>query len=315
MTDQEKTAVRRKIAQCAQKALLYEVSVTPKPGLVDRADNGAHRDMDFFTFLDSAAVLTPYFEDCAAAGLEAAEENAGTGRKEADVGDLLAKLRGPGKEAEREMLRATGGVNTHKGAIFLLGLLTAAAGFCLGWREEGFSEDMILRTAGRIAEPSLTDFADAAVPESVEGSEGTAVSAGLKAYRTDGSTGVRGEAAAGFPSVKHAALPALKKALADGKNVNDAGVEALLELILTVDDTTLLKRCGSRKALEEERTLLRELLAIYPPAETARHLNDRWREKGFSAGGCADLLGAAYFLLFVEKEFASQDRKEGEAYV
>ena len=314
MTDQEKTAVRRKIAQCAQKALLYEVSVTPKPGLVDRADNGAHRDMDFFTFLDSAAVLTPYFEECAAAGLEAAEENKGAGGKEADHAALLAKLRGPGKDAEREMIRATGGVNTHKGAIFLLGLLTAAAGYCLGRREESFSADRILRTAGRIAEPSLADFADTAA-ESVKGTVGTAESAGLKAYRTDGSTGVRGEAAAGFPSVKHAALPALKKALADGKNVNDAGVEALLELILRVDDTTLLKRCGSRNALEEERTLLRELLAIYPPAETARHLNERWREKGYSAGGCADLLGAAYFLLFMEKEFASRSRKEGDAYV
>ena len=310
MTDQEKTAVRRKIAQCAQKALLYEVSVTPKPGLVDRADNGAHRDMDFFTFLDSAAVLTPYFEECAAAGLEAAE----CGGKEADHAALLARLRGPGKEAEREMLRATGGVNTHKGAIFLLGLLTAAVGYCLGRATEAISADRILRTAGRIAEPSLADFADSAAA-SVKGSEGAAESAGLKAYRTDGSTGVRGEAAAGFPSVKHAALPVLKKALADGKNVNDAGVEALLKLILAVDDTTLLKRCGSRAAMEEERTLLRELLAIYPPAETARHLNDRWSEKGYSAGGCADLLGAAFFLLFTEKAFASRVRNEGEAYV
>ena len=223
MVYEEKTAVQRKIAQCAQKALLYEVSVTPKPGLVDRADNGAHRDMDFFTFLDSAAVLTPYFEECAAAGLEATE----CGGKEADHAALLAKLRGPGKEAEREMLRATGGVNTHKGAIFLLGLLTAAAGFCLGWREEGFSEDMILRTAGRIAEPALGDFA---VPEPVERTAGTAESAGLRQYRESGCTGVRGEAAAGFPSVKHAALPALKKALADGKNVNDAGVEVGLQM-------------------------------------------------------------------------------------
>ncbi len=313
MTDQEKTAVRRKIAQCAQKALLYEVSVTPKPGLVDRADNGAHRDMDFFTFLDSAAVLTPYFEACAAAGLEAAGTD-DAGACEA----LLAKLRGPGKEAEREMLRATGGVNTHKGAIFLLGLLTAAAGYCLGRREEKFDADQILKTAGRIAAPALGDFADApaARPSSGEPeNEAGAETAGLKAYRADGSTGVRGEAAAGFPSVKHAALPALKKALADGKSVNDAGAEALLKLILAVDDTTLLKRCGSRAAMETERTLLRELLAIYTPAETARHLNDRWSEKGYSAGGCADLLGAAFFLLFTEKTFASRVRNEGEAYV
>ena len=354
MTDEEKTAVRRKIAQYAQKALLYEVSVTPKPGLVDRADNGAHRDMDFFTFLDSAAVLTPYFEECAAAGLEASKSVCfDSQQNESSEGDsttmdafatLLTKLRGPGKEAEREMLRATGGVNTHKGAIFLLGLLSAAAGFCLGQErkphperpipdrvilsdgsagaeaEESYPSDReticddILLAAGRIAEPALKDFAETAAEKAAlsgsvpsvnsasAGIAGALETVGLKAYRISGCTGIRGEAAAGFPSVKHAALPALKKALANGKSINDAGVEALLELILRVDDTTLLKRCGSREAVEKERTLLRELLAIYTPVETARHLNERWSEKGYSAGGCADLLGAAYFLLFMEKE-------------
>ena len=58
----------RRIACCAKKALLYEVSVTPKPGLVDRADSGCHRDMDYHTFLDSIASLPPYFEICAAEG-------------------------------------------------------------------------------------------------------------------------------------------------------------------------------------------------------------------------------------------------------
>ena len=294
MTDGKRTAGAGRIARCALKALLYEVSVTPKPGLVDRADCGAHRDMDFFTFLDSAAVLTPYFETCAAAGIKAAEEGAG-------CGGLLAKLRGPGQEAEKEMLRATGGVNTHKGAIFLLGLLAAAAGYCreeasgtcAGWKEEQTAR--ILRTAGGIAAPALQDFAAAAGAVKPE-------TAGLKQYRENGCTGVRGEAAKGFPSLRDVGLPRLKKERRAGASFNDAGVAALLDLILEVEDTTLLKRCGSRETREAERTLLRKLLQEMTPVQAAAELNERWIRKGFSAGGCADLLGAACFLLFLEEE-------------
>ena len=268
------------IACCAERALLYEVAVTPKPGLVDRADNGAHRDMDFFCFLDSAAALRPYFARCAEEGRRAAEE--GT-----EPEKLLSRLRGPGKEAEEAMRRATGGVNTHKGAVFLLGLLSAAAGreMVQGRRDA----ESILYAAGQIAAPVLRDFSDPSA----------AGTAGMTQYRENGCTGIRGEAAAGFPAVKNTALPVLKKALAEGKSVNDAGVEALLALILSVDDTTLIKRCGSREAAEAEKAILRDLLLAETPMEAAARLNTRWSEKGFSAGGCADLLGAAYFLLFI----------------
>ncbi|MBO4872638.1 MAG: triphosphoribosyl-dephospho-CoA synthase [Lachnospiraceae bacterium] len=314
MTDGKKTADAGGIARCAVKALIYEVSVTPKPGLVDRADCGAHGDMDFFTFLDSALVLTPYFEECAAAGIRAAEN--------AVLAGLLAKLREPGKEAERKMLLATGGVNTHKGAIFLLGLLTAAAGYCLGSREQKdpaagscpgepekeLKAEEILRTAGCIAAPVMQDFAQAAEASlrpaaqdlAADPDAAPAETAGLKQYRENGCTGIRGEAAGGFPSLKNVALPRLIKERQAGASINDAGVAVLLDLILSVEDTTLLKRCGSRKALEAERELLRELLQKKTPVEAAGELNERWTQKGYSAGGCADLLGAAFFLLFIE---------------
>ena len=286
------SAAACRIALCAQKALLYEVSVTPKPGLVDRNGCGAHRDMDFFTFLDSASVLLPYFEACAEEGILAA------GRDEAE-GELLARLRGPGREAEREMLAATGGVNTHKGAIFLLGLLSAAAGVCQGRQENGgragavsgMPAEEILRTAGAVASPALEDFSDAAAAET----------AGLARYRLDGCRGVRGEAAGGFPSVRDCALPVLRKALTEGRSLNDAGVEALLRLILCVEDTTLLKRCGSRKARDLEREKLRQLLMTETPSGAAARLDADWSSRGLSAGGCADLLGCAFFLLFIEK--------------
>lgn len=106
-------------ARQAVRALLYEVTTTPKPGLVDRRNSGSHTDMDSFTFMSSAASLYPYFEACTRAG-----------RKTADgpAPETFAALRPLGCEAEGEMLAATHGVNTHKGAIFSIGIVCAGAG-------------------------------------------------------------------------------------------------------------------------------------------------------------------------------------------
>ncbi|HSK68925.1 MAG TPA: citrate lyase holo-[acyl-carrier protein] synthase, partial [Candidatus Limnocylindria bacterium] len=104
-------------ASLAVRALLYELAVTPKPGLVDRANSGSHPDMDFFHFTASAAALFPYFRTCAALGME-----------HGATAECFARLTTEGALAEGAMLRATGGVNTHKGAIFTLGILCAAAG-------------------------------------------------------------------------------------------------------------------------------------------------------------------------------------------
>ena len=105
------------VAQLACRSLLYEVCVTPKPGLVDRQNSGDHRDMDLFTFLNSAPALFPYFERCVRQGWKETEPEA-----------LFPPLRWEGKLAEQAMLAATGGVNTHKGAIFSMGLCCAALG-------------------------------------------------------------------------------------------------------------------------------------------------------------------------------------------
>ena len=284
------------MALLAQKALLYEVSVTPKPGLVDRAGNGAHRDMDFYSFLDSAAALLPYFERCAACGEEAAGrrreqiDRQGEAWESALLQDLLPALRQYGLIAEQDMLRATGGVNTHKGAIFLLGLLTAAAGYCQF--QGNISEDCVLDTAARIAAPALSDFSDASLKQT----------AGLIQQKQYGLGGIRQEAAGGFPSIRNTALPAIKKALSAGKGINAAGVEAILQLILTVDDSTLIKRCGSPEAVQSERDRLRTSLKQMTPLQAAKVLDADWSARGISAGGCADLLGGAFFLLFLQEQ-------------
>ncbi|HEL0505729.1 TPA: triphosphoribosyl-dephospho-CoA synthase, partial [Streptococcus equi subsp. zooepidemicus] len=110
------------ISRLALKALLYEVSLSPKPGLVDQLDNGAHDDMSFLTFVDSALALAPFFKTYLDIGFYHAKE---------DPGLIFERLRVSGIEAEQAMFSATKGVNTHKGVNFSLALLLGATGMYL----------------------------------------------------------------------------------------------------------------------------------------------------------------------------------------
>ncbi|MDR2834545.1 MAG: triphosphoribosyl-dephospho-CoA synthase, partial [Streptococcaceae bacterium] len=96
----------KKVANFAQKALYYEVALTPKPGLVDRLDNGSHADMNFYTFIESIQALSPFFEQYVEAGFH----------HDGDLPDLFHKIRKIGVQAEKQMLVATNQINTHKGA-------------------------------------------------------------------------------------------------------------------------------------------------------------------------------------------------------
>ena len=138
------------ICACAVRALLYELAATPKPGLVDRRNNGAHRDMGFCTFIDSTVALVPYFSGMAAAGMQ---------NRNIPPEALLQKLRPRGISAEQEMLAATGGVNTQKGIIFSLGITCAACGYVGLQISPAKAIDTILDTAGKIAAPAAqNDF-------------------------------------------------------------------------------------------------------------------------------------------------------------
>lgn len=257
-----------RIGEFAQKALMYEVLVSPKPGLVDRENCGAHTDMDIFSFAASASALRSYFEACARAGMRGEE------------GDMLERLRFLGRRAEEDMLAVTGGANTHKGVIFSLGILCCAAGM-------GGSD--ILADAARIAAPALKELQAMPREEARTGGECQYVSMGL--------TGVRGEAASGFPSVREIALPALKEALANGKNINDAGLYALMHLMARVDDSNLLRRGGSQ-AREWVKQSARAVLDAGCDATALRSMNEDFVRRNLSPGGCADLLAIAYFLYF-----------------
>src|SRR5262249_55327894 len=152
-----------------------ELVLYPKPGLVSLRDNGAHHDMNAATFMRSIFALRRYFGEIAMAGMRAAP---------------MSELRRLGLIAESRMLRATRGVNTHRGAIFALGMLAAAAG--RAWREERSFSDATLREM--IATHWRRDLL--AVPVD----DASSLSHGMAAMARYGASGARGEAIDAFPS-------------------------------------------------------------------------------------------------------------------
>lgn len=275
----------RTAAQQTTRALLYEVSTSPKPGLVDRRNCGSHRDMDTFTFMSSAAALTPYFEACTRAGQATADRPAP---------ETFAALRPLGCAAEGAMLAATHGVNTHKGAVFSLGVLCAALGRLERplWREPArVLQEAASMTAGLTAH----DFAGV--------TEQTAVTTGQKLYLRYGITGVRGQVEAGLPAVLEAGLPALEKGLALGYSLDRAGCGALLALAAHSTDTNLIARSDR----DTQLAIVAELKALlvqtpYPDEETLCSLDDRFIAANLSPGGSADLLAVCYLLYFFKTE-------------
>lgn len=270
-------------ARLATQALLYEVATTPKPGLVDRENSGSHRDMDFFTFQASAAALYPYFYQCVKIG-----------RETVDAQETFRRLRLPGKLAEGEMRRATGGVNTHKGAIFSMGILCGALGRLE--REQWGSPGAVLAECAAMTKGLVSRDYVNLTPE-------TAKTAGQKLYLQYGITGVRGQAEAGFPAVLNVGLPKLEAALAAGKSINEAGCVALLAMLADTVDTNMIHRGGYELA-KETAEKLRMLLANdpFPSKETLETLNEEFVQKNLSPGGTADLLAMVYMLHFLKEE-------------
>ena len=271
-----------RLGALATKALLDEVDTTPKPGLVDRNNNGSHTDMSRETFCVSAQALRDFWPACFRIGAETAGE-----APEA----AFARLRALGLEAERTMLAATGGVNTHKGAIFTLGTVCGALGRLWRAEEPCREPEPIAQSAAVLcAEAVEADFA--AVKKRGEGR-----TAGERLYLQSGLRGIRGEVAAGLPAVLDCALPVLEACLEEGMRRNDAGVTALLHLIARGEDTNMIKRGGPVLAEETAARVREELQKNSRPAMAwVRELDECFIRHELSPGGCADLLAVCYFL-------------------
>lgn len=256
----------RSIAAAAVHALLLELETWPKPGLVSHVDRGSHEDMDGAMFRASAMAIAPYFRAMAEAGAN---------------GCGMGRLRVIGIKAERAMFAATSGVNTHRGAIFGLGLLCAAAGTGLGmslgravvrlWGEDVASGPVLLHSHGSTAR------------------------------RRFGAGGARQQAACGFPGVYEIGLPALRRGRKNAPSDAEAArVEACFALIATLEDTNLLHRgglAGLRFAQAATRRFLDDGGVGAPHwRERARRVHERFVARRLSPGGAADLLAMTLFV-------------------
>ncbi|MGI6687705.1 MAG: citrate lyase holo-[acyl-carrier protein] synthase [Christensenellales bacterium] len=265
----------RHIGHLAQKSLVYEALATPKPGLVDRVNSGAHQDMDIFTLMDSAAALGGYFEAAALCGMRLAEHT---------PPDTMRSLRPLGLEAEAAMYAATNGINTHKGAIYALGILCAAAGR-LKALESPLTPDALFEAAGHIAGEEAHHLSQLA--------QNSPATNGLRLYAQAGITGARGEAASGFPTVRYTALPWLRRYLAMEHSMNDALVFTLIHLILLTQDTNLIKRAGLSRYQEIQRQIKALLLEGSLTLDAIYALDVQFITENLSPGGSADLLAVA----------------------
>ncbi len=278
--DELDQAFMDKVAANAARALLYEVATTPKPGLVDCNNSGSHSDMDIFTFIDSTAVLTPYFRSFVEKGMDYAEMQPES---------VLPLLRYPGLKAEDAMYCITKGINCHKGIIFSMGLVCTAVGMLYAQGKTMKTPD-ILSLSGEICSSLMDDFKNMKEPRSY----------GEKLYAQYGISGIRGEACSGYPSVENIALPALKSYVEQGMTLSDAGAWTLINLLSATEDSNIITR-SDIETLKEVKARASEILAKRDfSKEILVDLDRKFIEKNISPGGCADLLALTYFLYFME---------------
>jgi triphosphoribosyl-dephospho-CoA synthase len=265
-----------RVGRLAVRALFDEAVLDGKPGLVSASGSGAHADMSLATFYRSIAALRPYFPAIAALGR---------------AGAPWRSLQAHAQAAEAVMLRATGGVNTHRGAIFHLGLLCAASGALAarGRRPSSRAVCGYVRCA----------YGSHVLAPRASHSHGSAVESRY------GAGGARGEAAGGYRSVRRWSLPAFRAALASTGDRERASLQALFALLANVGDTNLLWRGGAdglAYAQSQARRFLGRGGVLAPDwREAAADVHRAFVARRLSPGGCADLLAATLFLHDLEK--------------
>jgi triphosphoribosyl-dephospho-CoA synthase len=275
-------AAAEQIDKLALAALTAELSCYPKAGLVSLRDAGSHTDMDAETFITSIASLRGYFERIAKAGARASDF------------DTLNRI---GRAAEGRMLTATGGVNTHRGAVFSLGLLAASAGYAL-------AHDGLLDAHGICQQVSKLWGADIlATRFQCAGTNGAVVRDRF------GVPGAREQAAGGFSVLLNHTLPAMRTAVRSGLDANWAGVQAFLSSVAVLDDTNILHRGGS-DALAFARRGAESVLAVggahtQDGRDQARRLHSEFVGAWVSPGGSADMLALCYFVSDFERLFGA----------
>ncbi len=280
------------IGLLAEKSMLEEVYTSPKPGLVDLYSNGAHTDMDVASFERSAKALRPWFAEMASFGEASADPVTGCTPSE-----LFLQIRPIGLKAEADMLAATGGVNTHKGLIFTMGIYSAAAGRL--YAEPGRT---LRPTAEELRAMQMT-MTEAVLKEEIRQlklHQKSWHSHGEENLQHYGATGVRGEALAGYPALWEIALPELQRGLAEGRDRNLVKLQTLMTVMRCMEDSNVLARRDPETLREVQQQAAEFLKAggAYAPDAVKRleEMDAQFIQLNVSPGGCADILAAAVFL-------------------
>ena len=254
------------IAHMASDALRDELNTTPKPGLVDRNDNGAHKDMNLVLMNKSIDALHPFFVQLALNGSICGEKY--------ELPDAQV-IRNIGIEAEKAMLNATCGVNTHRGALFAMGLTTMAASWCMA--RDGIVgskqlRELIIQVAGQFTP--------------------TAGTHGNNAVNAHHVAGALDLAKGGYSQLFSAWLPAYRNYLAD--DASTACHRLLLLIMSQLDDTNVIHRVGydqAQQVKQEARTLLDHYSTTGMEA-----MNRDYITRNISPGGSADMVALTLFI-------------------
>ena len=317
--DAARAALFERIGWRVRNALLGEVYATPKPGLVDRRDTGAHRDMNYETFLASTEAITPFMVRMFAEGMDATV--AGHTPEE-----VFHAIRGIGLEAEQAMYAATDGVNTHKGMIFTMGIVLAAVGILYA-RED--------KTSGQITVDAILDRTRQMTARSMAEDfrkmlEHPPKTHGERLFQTYGERGIRGQAMEGFPILRDTAVPWLRRfqnICTDAELQRDISVRAtlrrgllqdtgsmhaehfenavhvstLIAIMSVLNDTNVFIRSSYEDMcwLQAESSTILGMGAMFTEegVRAIEALNMACIEKNISPGGAADILAVAILLL------------------
>lgn len=270
------------ISQIALKAMISEVSTFPSFGLVSPVTSGSHKDMDYYTFLDSSMAIAPYLKEMFYIGCNYHEEKY-----------IFDAIRDVGKVCEIKMFEVTKNVNTHKGMIFLMGIVMASIGKVI-YDKKKFDE--ITNVIKSMVEDILNDFKDLEKKEKLTHGE--------KLYLDYGFTGIRGQVKDGLSVLFDNIIDKYMDSKLKG---NDLYTQILIELMSKVEDSTIVYRHNIdtlRKVQSDAKHIL-QLGGIYTleGKKICDELEKEYIKDNISPGGCADLLAVCILLMDIKKVF------------
>lgn len=280
----------QRLSLLAEQSLLIEAVLSPKPGLVDASDTGSHSDMDIYTFIQSATSFSPSFFELAKLGLT----------YKGSPLTLLPRIREIGIQAENEMFITTKGINTHKGAIFSLGILLTSCGLYLQSNKEVnrftptdtyYVIEIVKKITKGLVDKELSDLEKKRL-----------LTNGEMLFQKYGITGVRGEVEEGFPSITEVVMPYLRES--QDQKTSDRLLNALFLLMTITEDSNIIFRSDIKK-LKEVQQLAKNFIEKGGMKQAnavcqIQYMNEQFKKWNISPGGSADLLSVAIFISKLE---------------